>query len=160
MSRLVPWGLGSTSPCTMALLLPYVLPPPGFTMRSTSLSCHLRPSLILLLGSFAGTVGGGLVVPHSHLGMLILLPSVPPFFILGPTFNPFKERSTDECYVFMNSIVWNLSPPPSLGTLQYSGDGRDLSCRGSDFQKAQPLLPRSVPLWVSICPCTWHHCSN
>ena len=106
-----PWGPGSTSPCTAAPPLPYVSPPPGFTMRSTSLSCHLRPLLIPLLGPFARTAGGSSVVPHSHLGMSILLPSVPPFFILGPTFNPFKERSTDECYVFANSIVWNLSPP-------------------------------------------------
>ena len=64
-------------------------------------------SQVLLLG----LLGEGSVVPCSHLGTceysspLCLL-----FLILGPTFNPFKERSTDKCYVFANSIVWNLSP--------------------------------------------------
>ena len=95
----------------MALPPPYILPPPGFAMRSTSLSHRLRPSLILLPGPFARTAGGGSVAPHSHLGMLILLPFVPPFLILGLTFNPLKERCTDKCYVLTNSIVWNLSPP-------------------------------------------------
>ena len=139
--RLVPWGPGSTSPCTMALLLPYVLPPPGFTTRSTSLFCCLRPSLISLPGPFAGTVGGGLVVPPSHLGMLVLFLCVPSLFILGPTLNPFKERSTGKCCVPKphNLESW----PPSLGTLQCPGDGRGLGCGGPDFQKAQQPLPRS-----------------
>ena len=110
MGRFVPWGLGPTSPCTMVLPLPYVSSPPGFTMRSTCFSCHLRPSLILLLGPFAGTVGGGSVVPCINLSMSVLLLSVPPFLILGLTFNPFKERSTDKCYVLANSIACNLSP--------------------------------------------------
>ena len=60
--------------------------------------------------SFCWDCGRGFGGPPHHLGTLMLLPSVPPLFILGLTFNPFKERSTDECYVFVNSIVWNLSP--------------------------------------------------
>ena len=103
-------GWGPTSPCTLAPPPPYISPMPGFATRSTSLSHHLGPLLIPLLGPFTRTVGGGSVIPHSHLGMLILLSSVPPFLILGLTFNPLKERSTDECYVLTNSIVWNLSP--------------------------------------------------
>ena len=111
MGRLILSWLGSTSSCTMTLLLPYVSPPPGFTMRSTSLFCHLRPSFILLLGSSAGTAGGGLVVSHHHLGKLVLFPCVPSLFILGLTLNPFKERSTGKHYVFPNPIIWNLGPP-------------------------------------------------
>ena len=108
--RIVPWWPGSTSPCTMAPLLPYISPPPGFTLRSTSLFCCLRPLLIQLPGPYPRTVEGCLVVPCSHLGMSMLLLSVSPLFILGPTFNSFKERSTDKCAVFANPIVQNLSP--------------------------------------------------
>ena len=111
MGTLVPWQPESTSPCTMTPPLPYVLPPPGFTMRSTFLLCHLGPLPILLLGPFAGTAAGGLVVPHHHLGTSVLFPCVPSLFILGPTLNPFKERSTGKCYVFPNPIIWNLGPP-------------------------------------------------
>ena len=111
MGRLVSWWLGPTSSCTTAPPLPYGSPPPGFTMRSTSLFCHLRPSLILLPGPFTGTAGGGSLVPCCHLGMLALFPCVPSLFILGPTLNPFNERSTGKCYVFPNPIIWNLGPP-------------------------------------------------
>ena len=134
IGRLVPWQSGSTSPFTMTLLLPYVLPPPGFTMRSTSLFCHLRPSLISLLDPFSRTMGGGSVVPCYHLGTSALFLCVPSLFILGPTLNSFKERSTGKCYVFPNPIIWNLGPPPSLGTSQYPGDGGQ-----SRLQRAQLL---------------------
>ena len=123
------------------LLPPYVSPAPGFATRSTSLSHHLGPSLILLLDPFARTMGGGLVISHSHLGTSIFLLSVPPFPILGLTFNPLKEGSTDKCYVLMNSIVWDLSPLVQ-GTSQFWGDERGLSYGGSNFWKAQPLLPK------------------
>ena len=110
MRRLPPWHPGSTFPCTKGLPLPYTPPSPGFTMRPTSLFCCLRPSLVLLLGPI-GTTRGGPVVPQGHLGMsMLLLLSVSPIFILGPTFNPFKERSTDMRNVVTNPIIRNLSP--------------------------------------------------
>ena len=36
---------------------------------------------------------------------------MPPFLILGLTFDPLKESSTDEHNVLVNTIVWDLSPP-------------------------------------------------
>ena len=112
MWRPAPWHLGSTLPCTMALPLSYILPSPGFTMRPTSLFCHLGPSLVLLPGPPVGTMRGAPVVPQGHLGVsMLLLPSASPIFILEPTLNPFKERSTDMCNVVANPIIWNLSPP-------------------------------------------------
>ena len=81
MGRLTSWWLGSTSSCAMALLLPYILPPPGFTMRSTSLFHCLRHSLVLLLGPFTRTTGEGFLVPHHHLGMSAFFPCVPSLHI-------------------------------------------------------------------------------
>ena len=78
-------------------------------MRSTSLSHCLGPSLILLPGPFARTMGRGLVISCNNLGPLILLSSLPPFLILRLTFDPLKEGSTDEGYVLMNSVVWDPS---------------------------------------------------
>ena len=92
---------------------PYISPSSGFTMRSTSLFCHLGPSLIPAPGSFCQDCGRGFSGPPEAIWVCLCSssPSVSPLFILGPTFNPFKERSTDECDVFANPIIQNLSPP-------------------------------------------------
>ena len=117
---------GSTTSLMSCLLLDSLQDlPPCF--------CHLGPSLIPLPGPFAGTMGGGLVVPHSHLGMLVLFPCVPSLFTLGLTFNPFKERSTDKCYVFPephNLESW----PPQFGHITVPR-----RWKGSKLQRAQLL---------------------
>ena len=140
MGRLISQQLGSTSSCATALPLPYVLPPPGFTTRSMSLFCQFRNSHISLLGPFTRTVGGGLLVPHHHLGTLALFLCVPSLFILGPTLNPFKERSTGKCYDFPNPIIWNLGPPCS-GTSQCPGDWRDQGVEGPTSERLNNLWP-------------------
>ena len=105
-----PWCLRCTLPHTTALPLSYTLPSPGFAMRPTSLFCHLWPSFVLLPGPPVRIVEGAAVVPRGHLSMsMLLLLSMSPIFIFGPTLNLFKE-STDMCSVVTNPIIWNLGP--------------------------------------------------
>ena len=49
-----------------------------------------------------------MAVPQGYLGMsMLILLSASPIFILGPTLNPFKERSTDMRDMVANPTIWN-----------------------------------------------------
>ena len=92
---------GSASPLHLA-------PWSGLATRSTPMcSIVSDPCSSWLPGPFARTVGGGSMVSCSHLSPLILLLPLPPFLILGVTFNPLEEGSTGESDV--------LHGPHSLG---------------------------------------------
>ena len=95
---------GSTSPLCLTSLLDSLQDLPPCLVILDPRSSH---SWVLLPGLWEGIQWSPAAIWVCwYSSWLCLL-----FSLLGPTLNPSKERSTDECYVFANPIIWYLSPP-------------------------------------------------